>query len=53
MFMKLSESPEWQTYMAENALIGDVLTGEALQAYFLEERELHRVILEQMEGGSS
>ena len=53
MFMKLSESPEWQTYMAENALIGDVLTGDALQAYFLEERELHRAILEQMEGGSS
>jgi tripartite-type tricarboxylate transporter receptor subunit TctC len=53
MFTKLSESPEWQTYMAENALIGDVLTGEALQAYFIEEREKHRVILEQMEGGSS
>jgi tripartite-type tricarboxylate transporter receptor subunit TctC len=52
MFMKLSESPEWQTYMAENALIGDVLTGEQLQAYFIEEREKHRAILDQMEGSS-
>jgi tripartite-type tricarboxylate transporter receptor subunit TctC len=52
MFEKLSQSPEWQTYMAENALIGEVLTGDALQAYFLEERELHRAILEQMEGSS-
>ena len=32
--------------MAENALIGDVLTGDALQAYFLDEREKHRALLE-------
>jgi putative tricarboxylic transport membrane protein len=54
MFEALSQSEEWQAYMAENALVGDVLTGEALQAYFIEEREKHRAILEAMgEGGSS
>jgi tripartite-type tricarboxylate transporter receptor subunit TctC len=52
MFTKLSESPEWQTYMSENALLGDVLTGDALQTYFLEEREKHRAILQEMEGSS-
>jgi putative tricarboxylic transport membrane protein len=54
MFEALSETPEWQSYMAENALIGDVLTGDELQAYFLSEREKHRALLEAMgEGGSS
>ena len=53
MFEALSQAPEWQTYMAENALLGDFLTGDDLQAYFLAEREKHRVLLEAMEGGSS
>jgi putative tricarboxylic transport membrane protein len=54
MFETLSQSEEWQTYMAENALVGELLTGDALQAYFIEEREKHRAILESMgEGGSS
>lgn len=54
MFEALSRTEEWQTYMADNALIGDVLTGDELQAYFLSEREKHRVLLEAMgEGGSS
>jgi len=53
MFEALSQSEEWQTYMGENALMGDLLTGEDLQAYFLAEREKHRVLLDAMEGGSS
>jgi tripartite-type tricarboxylate transporter receptor subunit TctC len=53
MFEALSQAPEWQSYMAENALIGDVLTGEELQAYFLAEREKHRALLEAMGEASS
>jgi tripartite-type tricarboxylate transporter receptor subunit TctC len=54
MFEALSQTEEWQTYTAENALVGDLLTGDDLQAYFLAEREKHRVLLESMgEGGSS
>ncbi|MEL6210333.1 MAG: tripartite tricarboxylate transporter substrate binding protein, partial [Pseudomonadota bacterium] len=45
VFRQLSETEEWQTYTAEKALLPDFLTGEELQAYFLEEREKHRAIL--------
>ena len=38
MFEKLNASEEWQTYTAEKSLAPDFLTGEALQAYFVEER---------------
>jgi tripartite-type tricarboxylate transporter receptor subunit TctC len=54
MFRQLSETPEWKTYTADEALLGDFLSGDDLQAYFIEEREKHRNILEQMgEAGSS
>jgi len=53
MFEKLSQLEEWQTYTAESALEPDFLTGEALQQYFLEEREKHAKILEAMGEGSS
>ncbi|WP_425093334.1 tripartite tricarboxylate transporter substrate binding protein [Tropicimonas sp. S265A] len=52
MFEQLSQSEEWQTYTSEKALVPDFLTGDALQAYFLEERALHAAILSDMEGES-
>ncbi|MEM9903252.1 MAG: tripartite tricarboxylate transporter substrate-binding protein, partial [Pseudomonadota bacterium] len=53
MFEQLSQLEEWQTYTSESALDPDFLTGEALQAYFLEERQKHAEILEAMGEGSS
>ncbi|MDX8347471.1 tripartite tricarboxylate transporter substrate binding protein [Cognatiyoonia sp. IB215446] len=52
MFENLSASEEWQTYTAEKALMADFLTGEELQAYFLEEREKHADLLNTMGEGS-
>ncbi len=52
MFENLSQSEEWQTYTAEKALMADFLTGEELQAYFLEERAKHADLLESMGEGS-
>ncbi|RAP43321.1 hypothetical protein BYZ73_01020 [Rhodovulum viride] len=51
MFRQLSETEEWRKYTAEQALLADFLTGDALQDYFLEERDKHAQILREM--GSS
>lgn len=48
MFDKLSTSPEWTDYTQTEALMGDFLSGEALQAYFLEERQKHKDLLKAM-----
>ena len=53
MFENLNQTEAWQTYAAEKALVADILTGDELQAYFLEERAKHAEILSQMESGSS
>lgn len=45
MFQKLSDLEEWQTYTQEKALLSDFLTGDDLQAYFLEERAKHADLL--------
>jgi tripartite-type tricarboxylate transporter receptor subunit TctC len=45
MFEQVSQSEEWQTYTQEKALMADFLTGEELQAYFLEERDKHADLL--------
>jgi putative tricarboxylic transport membrane protein len=45
----LSETEVWQTYATEQALLTDFLAGEALQEYFLRERDLHRDLLESIE----
>jgi putative tricarboxylic transport membrane protein len=45
----LSETEVWQTYAAEQALLTDFLAGEALQEYFLRERDLHRDLLDSIE----
>ncbi|MCR9127138.1 MAG: tripartite tricarboxylate transporter substrate binding protein [Rhodobacteraceae bacterium] len=52
MFEKLNASQEWQTYTTEKALLADFLTGDALQAYFLEERDKHGALLGSMGEGS-
>jgi tripartite-type tricarboxylate transporter receptor subunit TctC len=48
LFQRLSQNPEWQKYMADNALVGEVLTGQALQDYFLAERQKHSDLLKAM-----
>ncbi len=53
LFTKLAATEEWQTYAAEQALLTDLLTGQALQDYFLAEREKHAKLLEALEGGGS
>jgi tripartite-type tricarboxylate transporter receptor subunit TctC len=48
MLTALSQTEEWRSYAADNALQTEMLTGDALQAYFLEEREKHRALLQSM-----
>ncbi len=50
MFEGLNANDEWQTYTSEKALNADFLTGDDLQAYFLEEREKHSALLSASEG---
>ena len=52
MFEKLAETEEWQTYASEKALVADMITGDELQSYFLEERDKHQAILADMESNS-
>lgn len=52
MFEKLNASEEWQTYTAEKSLNPDFLTGEDLQAYFMDERSKHSDLLGSMNEGS-
>ncbi|TCP41806.1 Bug family tripartite tricarboxylate transporter substrate binding protein [Rhodovulum marinum] len=48
MFTKLSETAEWQKYAADEALDAKLLTGDALQEFLLNGREVHRKILDSM-----
>ncbi len=48
MFEQLNASEEWQTYTQEKALMAEFLTGEDLQAYFVEERGKHAELLNTM-----
>jgi len=50
MFEGLNTNEEWQTYTSEKALNADFLTGDDLQAYFLQEREKHSALLSASEG---
>lgn len=45
MFENLSNSAEWQEYTQNKALMAEFLTGDALQSYFLEERDKHAGLL--------
>ena len=50
MFEGLNANAEWQTYTSEKALNADFLTGDDLQAYFIEERARHSALLSASEG---
>jgi putative tricarboxylic transport membrane protein len=50
MFEGLNANAEWQTYTSEKALNADFLTGDDLQAYFIEERAKHSALLSASEG---
>jgi tripartite-type tricarboxylate transporter receptor subunit TctC len=52
MFEQLAALPEWQQYTKDEALDASLLTGDALQAYFLGEREKHAALLKSMSEGS-
>ena len=45
VFDKVYKSDEWQDYMEKKGLIPGWLTGDALTAYFLEGREVHKQLL--------
>ncbi len=45
VFDKVYKSKEWQDYLGKKGLIPGWLTGQALTAYFVEEREVHRKLL--------
>ncbi len=48
LFAKVYASPEWQQYRTKKSLQGDLLQGQALKDYWLDEREIHRQMLEKM-----
>ncbi|SIO57130.1 Tripartite-type tricarboxylate transporter, receptor component TctC [Rhodovulum sp. ES.010] len=48
MFRQVSETEEWQTYAADEALDAQLLTGDDLQEFLLQGRETHRKILDSM-----
>jgi len=45
VFEKVYKSKEWQDYLSSKGLVPGWLTGDALTAYFVEEREAHRKLL--------
>jgi tripartite-type tricarboxylate transporter receptor subunit TctC len=49
MLEQLGATPEWQEYASGKALVADMLTGDALQSYFLNERSKHAEILASIE----
>ncbi len=48
VFRKVNESKEWKEYTSKKALNRAFLTGDDLMAYFVAEREKHRVLLKEM-----
>jgi putative tricarboxylic transport membrane protein len=48
LFAKVYASPEWQKYRAKKSLQGDLLQGKALKDYWMNERDIHRKMLEKM-----
>ncbi len=46
VFEKVYKSDEWQDYMKKKGLIPGWLTGDALTAYFVENREVHKKLLQ-------
>jgi tripartite-type tricarboxylate transporter receptor subunit TctC len=48
LFEKVYNSGEWQNYLSSKGLVPGWLTGEALQAYFIEERAKHATLLKDL-----
>ena len=46
MFQKLHATEQWRSYTEKQALESELLTGDALQAYFLAERDKHATLLD-------
>jgi len=48
LFNKVFTSEAWQTYRKKKALQGDALSGDALMAYWKNERDVHKAMLMKM-----
>jgi len=48
LFKKVYDSPEWAEYRKKKSLQGDFLSGDALKQYWMNERDIHRVMLTEM-----
>ena len=48
VFQQVFDSEEWQTYRKKKSLYGDFLTGQALKDYWAREKEIHRVMLQEI-----
>jgi putative tricarboxylic transport membrane protein len=48
LFRKVYNSPQWQDYLAKKSLQGEFLTGDALMAYWVKERDVHETMLKNM-----
>jgi len=48
LFRKVYNSPQWQDYLAKKSLQGEFLTGDALMAYWIKERDVHETMLKNM-----
>jgi putative tricarboxylic transport membrane protein len=48
LFTKVFNSDTWQTYRTKKSLQGDLLTGTQLMSYWRVERDVHRVMLQEM-----
>ncbi len=48
LFKKVYDSEDWQTYRKKKSLRGDFLTGDDLMGYWMNEREIHKAMLEKM-----
>jgi len=48
LFTRVFNSKKWQEYRSKKSLQGDLLTGDKLMAYWMKERDIHRVMLKNM-----
>ena len=48
LFTRVFNSAKWQEYRTKKSLQGDLLTGDALMSYWLNERDVHEEMLKKM-----
>jgi len=48
LFKKVFDSAEWQDYRTKKSLRGDLISGDAMKAYWQENNERHRTMLIKM-----